>query len=114
MSFKTQIKNIAYSRLLASANPGPGQSVPEAVRASMESQAEDIAEAVANAQHASLVQGIETLCNSLQVLGGALSVWAPIVLDTGSGAEKAAVASAASAVSGAAEALKTFGGQYRA
>ena len=111
MSFKTEIKAIAYSRLLASANPGPGQSVPEAVRASMESQANDIAEAVANSIHSSYVTQVNAFCDSVGQLAATLNDWIPGALDSG-GPQKAAAAAAALALIGAAAALKEKGVAY--
>ena len=111
MSFKTEIKAIAYNRLLDSADPGPGQSVPEPVRASMESQANDIAEAVANSLHLGYVSQVNAFCDSVGQLGSTLAAWLPGALDSG-GPQKAAATAAAAALIGAAAALKAKGVAY--
>lgn len=111
MSFKSEIRNIAYNRLKDSAYPGEGQAVPAAVDASMYSQAEDIAEAVANALHLGYVNQVNSFCTSVHQMTAALASWFPGVID-GGGPQKAAATAAVAALGIAALALKAKGTEY--
>lgn len=108
MSFKQQIHDIAYARLQI----GLPENTSDPVLDSLDSEAWDIANAVANTEHAALISGIETLCLSIQGLTAAMASWVPGVVDAG-GSGKGAVVAASNALGSAAGALKTLGSTYR-